>query len=58
MTTVTLRQSGRVVVCDDDVARRWVAAGLADVVVRPQAVETTARTTTPQPMRCDGVEYR
>lgn len=57
MTTVIWRETGRVVVADDDVARRWIAEGLA---VWPEArrVETASRTTAPLPARIPGTETR
>lgn len=54
MTTVIWVATGRVIVCDDDVARHWITAGLA---TRPP-VETASRTTTPQAARLGGTEIR
>lgn len=56
MTTVVWLETGRVIVCPDDIARRWVAEGLA--VLREAVVETTSRTTVPRPARVRGTETR
>lgn len=57
MTTVIWKATGRVVVCDDDVARHWIAVGLA-VPSDVRLVETASRTTVPQPARHAGTETR
>jgi hypothetical protein len=55
MTRVQLRETGRVVWADDDVARLWIATGYA---VPFPMVETASRTTVPQPARQLDVETR
>ena len=57
MTTVIWRETGRVIVCDDDTALRWIAAGLA-VPSSVRLVETASRTTVPQPARHTDTETR
>jgi hypothetical protein len=56
MTRVQLRDTGRVVYADDDVARLWIANGYA--VPFPVVVETASRTAVPQPARVSGTETR
>jgi hypothetical protein len=56
MTRVRIRSTGRVVVTDDDLARRWVAEGYAEVV--ETEAETASRTPTPQPATRKDIEHR
>jgi len=58
MTTVIWLASGRVVVCDDEIARRWIADGLAARYVGDTGVETTSETSVPKRGRLRGVETR
>jgi hypothetical protein len=55
MVRMRLRETGRIVVCDDEQARLWIAQGYAEPA--PEA-ETTARTTVPVPARVPDVETR
>ena len=55
MVRMRLRETGRIVVCDDEQAQLWIAQGYAEPA--PEA-ETTARTTVPVPARVPDVETR
>ena len=56
MTRVVIQETGRVVVADDDTARRWMAQGYA--VLAPPVHETASRTAVPTPARLWGTETR
>ena len=56
MTRVVLLETGRVVVADDDLARRWIAEGYA--VLAAPVRETASLTSVPTPARVPGTETR
>jgi hypothetical protein len=56
VTAVVWRETGQIIVCSDDLAARWITAGLAAWPAR--VVETTSLTTVPTPARLHGVERR
>ena len=56
VTAVVWRETGQIIVCSDDLAARWIAAGLARWPAR--VFETRSLTTVPTPARLRGTETR